>query len=47
MDLSVSEVNRLKHAPAVEGVMPVVLSRWSPRAFADREVSLGDLAQGV
>jgi nitroreductase len=43
MTLSASEVNRLKQAPAVEGVLPVVLSRWSPRSFADREVSAADL----
>ena len=39
MVLSAIEVNRLKQAPAVEGVLPVVLSRWSARSFADREVS--------
>jgi nitroreductase len=39
MTLSVSEVNELKRAPAVEGVLPVILSRWSPRAFSDRDVS--------
>jgi nitroreductase len=43
MTLSASEVNRLKQAPAVEGVLPAVLSRWSPRSFADREVSPADL----
>jgi nitroreductase len=39
MTLSAREANKLKHAPAVEGVLPVILERWSPRAFADREVS--------
>jgi nitroreductase len=39
MTLSASEANALKHAPAVEGVLPVILERWSPRAFADRDVS--------
>ena len=43
MTLSAIEVNQLKQAPAVEGVLPVVLSRWSPRSFADREVSAADL----
>ena len=43
MTLSASEVNRLKQAPAVDGVLPVVLSRWSPRSFANRDVSLADL----
>jgi nitroreductase len=35
----------LKQAPAVEGVLPAVLGRWSPRAFADRDVSPADLAR--
>jgi nitroreductase len=43
MTLSASEVNGLKQAPAVEGVLPAVLSRWSPRSFAEREVSAADL----
>jgi nitroreductase len=37
--LSAREVNELKHAPAVEGVLPLFHQRWSPRSFADREVS--------
>lgn len=43
MTLSANEVNKLKHAPPVEGVLPVFHSRWSPRSFADREVSPADL----
>lgn len=43
MILSAIEVNSLKQAPAVEGVLPVVHHRWSPRSFADREVSPADL----
>jgi nitroreductase len=43
MTLSASEVNKLKQAPAVEGVLPAVLSRWSPRSFSSREVSAADL----
>jgi nitroreductase len=39
-----SEVNTMKHAqPSTEGVLPVILQRWSPRAFADRDVSAADL----
>jgi nitroreductase len=45
MTLSVSEVNELKQAPAVEGVLPVILSRWSPRSFSDREVNTALLAK--
>ena len=43
MTLSAVEVNDLKHAPAVEGVLPVIHNRWSPRSFADRDVSSADL----
>jgi nitroreductase len=43
MTLSASEVNKLKRAPVVDGVLPVVLERWSPRSFSDREVSPSDL----
>jgi nitroreductase len=45
MTLSAIEVNQLKHAPPVEGVLPIVLERWSPRAFADRDVDPADLAR--
>jgi|ERR1017187_1305855 nitroreductase len=43
MTLSATEVNKLKQAPAVDGVLPVVLARWSPRSFAGRDVSPSDL----
>jgi nitroreductase len=43
MTLSAMEVNRLKQAPAIDGVLPAVLNRWSPRAFSDRDVSSRDL----
>ena len=43
MTLSAIEVNTLKQAPAVEGVLPALLHRWSPRSFADRDVSAEDL----
>jgi nitroreductase len=43
MTLSAIEVNKLKEAPAVNGVLPTVLSRWSPRSFAGRDVSPEDL----
>jgi nitroreductase len=43
MTLSAIEVNNLKIAPAVEGVLPIIHHRWSPRAFADRAVSPADL----
>lgn len=45
MPLSVHEVNKLKHAPAVEGVLPIFHQRWSPRSFTDREVAPADLAK--
>jgi nitroreductase len=39
MSLTASEVNELKKAPPVEGVLPTIHERWSPRSFAAREVS--------
>ena len=43
MSLSAAEVHQLKLAPPVEGVLPAILNRWSPRSYADREVSSADL----
>jgi nitroreductase len=43
--LSAREVNELKHAPYVEGVLPALLKRWSARSYADREVPVEDLAR--
>lgn len=44
MSLTASEVNQMKFAqPSTDGVLPVILERWSPRAFSDREVSSVDL----
>jgi nitroreductase len=40
---SQQEVETIKTAPAVPGVMDVVLHRWSPRAFADKPVADADL----
>jgi nitroreductase len=37
------EIEKLKHAPAVEGIPDLILKRWSPRAYSDREISAGDL----
>lgn len=45
MTMSAIEVNHLKQAPAIEGVLPVIHSRWSPRSFSDREVAPTDLAR--
>ena len=44
MSLTSSEINQMKYAqPSTVGVLPVILERWSPRAFADRDVSPDDL----
>lgn len=43
MTLTSSEVNELKKAPAHEKILPVILHRWSPRSFADRDVNPADL----
>jgi nitroreductase len=40
---SLEELEALKHAPAVPGVEDLFLRRWSPRAFADKDVSSDDL----
>ena len=37
------EIEKLKHAPAVPGVIEVILQRWSPRAFAAKPVASEDL----
>ena len=43
MPASASEVEKLKHAPPHPRILAVIRQRWSPRAFADREVSAEDL----
>ncbi|HZL49844.1 MAG TPA: nitroreductase family protein [Terracidiphilus sp.] len=45
MTLSASELNKLKYAPTIEGVLPVLGQRWSPRSFTEREVAPPDLAR--
>jgi nitroreductase len=39
MSLTASEVHKLKKAPPVEGMLPVIHERWSARSFDEREVS--------
>jgi len=41
--ISPDEIEKLKHAPAIEGIPEVILRRWSPRAFAEREISASHL----
>ena len=43
MPASAAEVHEMKKAPAVDGVLPTILHRWSPRAFTGRAVSAKDL----
>jgi nitroreductase len=45
MSFSATEVSSLKKAPRVQGVLPIILDRWSPRSFTDRDVSPADLAK--
>jgi nitroreductase len=45
MSISAAEVDNLKKAPAVDGVLPILHHRWSPRSFADRDVAQADLAK--
>ena len=35
----------LKHGPAESGVAEIILKRWSPRSYADKPVSSGDLTK--
>jgi nitroreductase len=42
MSLSIEEVNQLKQAP-VEGMLPAIAHRWSPRSFTDKAISANDL----
>jgi nitroreductase len=39
-------IESLKHAPGVAGMVEPILNRWSPRAYADRDVSIEDLKKG-
>lgn len=43
MPHTTEEIEKLKRAPAVPGVMEEILLRWSPRAFADKPVAADDL----
>jgi nitroreductase len=45
MSLSARDVNEIKHAPAMEGVLAAIQERWSPRSFLEREVSRVTLAK--
>lgn len=36
-------IEKLKHAPALPGVVELILGRWSPRAFADKAISPDDV----
>jgi nitroreductase len=42
MPFSIEEINKLKQVP-MEGMLPVIAHRWSPRAFTDKAVSANDL----
>lgn len=43
MTLTMKEMQELKSAPAVEGLLPAIRERWSPRSFTEREVSTAQL----
>jgi len=43
MPLSAAEASQRKQAPPVEGVLPVIHHRWSPRSFAEKPVPSADL----
>jgi nitroreductase len=37
------EIEKLKHAPKETGLHDLILRRWSPRAYADKEVTVAEL----
>ena len=42
MSMSIEEINNFKQAP-VEGMLPAIAQRWSPRSFKETPVSSADL----
>jgi nitroreductase len=42
MSLNIEQVNKIKQAP-VDGMLPALAKRWSPRAFKETPISLNDL----
>jgi nitroreductase len=40
-----AELEKLKHAPAIPGVLEVVLKRWSPRSYSDKPVARESLKE--
>ena len=45
MTLSATEVSNLKKASTLDGVLPAIQNRWSPRSFSGRDVAPADLAR--
>ena len=45
MTLSATEVHHLKKAATIDGVLPAIQHRWSPRSFSSRDVAPADLAR--
>jgi len=42
-DLTPEAIEKLKRAPSIDGIADLILRRWSPRAFAEREIPSADL----
>jgi nitroreductase len=45
MPPSTDDIEKLKHAPSGPGVTDLIRRRWSPRAFADKDISSEDLTK--
>jgi nitroreductase len=45
MTLSATEVHKLKKAATIDGMLPEIEHRWSPRSFSDRDVAPADLVR--
>jgi nitroreductase len=43
MTLSMKETHQIKVAPEVEGLLPVIRERWSPRSFTERPLNPAQL----
>ena len=41
--ITTEELEKIKQAPAAAGIPELLRKRWSPRAFADREIAADDL----
>jgi nitroreductase len=46
MSTNLESIEQVKHAPSADGVLEIILKRWSPRAYSDKAVS-AEVLKGV